>query len=261
AFSRQSFGPPGVPVDNVIAIERGGQALNDWELTYQMGGRVQQTIGDADISLHVISHIDRTTPSLLFLEDGSPAIAYQPVIQYGGTYTQLFGGLITKVEAAYRQFYRPPGGRTSIGILPDRPDYGQVALGFEYGFPRSDGGEGTLIMEVQSVLAVEGEGAFGLPSGDTGLALPLFQRDALIGYRWALNDAASQELLVTAIVDLVDADQFLISGTYSRRLGESFGLKTGLRIIQIPPGGDGPPVGFAALNGEHQVFVEVSKYF
>ncbi|MEM6731708.1 MAG: hypothetical protein AAF658_09135, partial [Myxococcota bacterium] len=131
AFSRQSFAPPGVAVDQVIAIQRGGNRVNDWEFTYQMGGRIQQTIGDADVSIHVISHIDRSTPLLVALEDGSPAVAYQPVIQYGGTYTQLFGGLITKVEAAYRQFYEPPGGRTEVGILPERPDFGQVAVGFE----------------------------------------------------------------------------------------------------------------------------------
>ncbi len=261
AFSRQSFAPPGVAVDNILAVQRGGRVIDDWELTYQMGGRVQQTIGDADVSLHVISHIDRTTPSLIFLDEQTPAVVYQPVIQYGGTYTHLIAGLIAKVEAAYRQFYRPPEGRIEVGILPDRPDYGQVAVGLEYGVPRDDGSEITWLLEAQTVLGVEGESFFGLPGGNTGLQLPLFQRDALVGMRYAANDVNGTEFLLTAIKDLTNSDQFLVNASYSRRIGETFGLKTGLRIIRIPPEPGEPPVGFTALNDEHQIYLEVSKYF
>lgn len=261
AFSRQSFAPPGIAVGEVLAVQRGGRVIDDWELTYQMGGRVQQTLGDADVSLHVISHIDRTTPSLIFLGDGSPAVIYQPVIQYGGTYTHLIAGLIAKLEAAYRQFYRPPDGRISVGVLPERPDYGQVAAGLEYGVPQDDGSEITWLLEAQTVLGVEGESFFGLPGGNTGLQLPLFQRDALLGMRYAANDVNGTELLVTVIKDLTDRGQFLVNASYSRRIGETFGIKTGVRIIRIPLEPGEPPVGFTALNDEHQLYLEVSKYF
>lgn len=261
ASSRQSFAPPGVEVERILALERGGDFLDDYEFTYQMGGRVQQTIGDADVSVHVISHIDRTTPQLLALEDGSTAVIYQPVVQYGGTYQQVFGGLIAKLEAAYRQFYRTPGGATALGALDDRPDYGQIAGGVEYGIPHEGGDESTLIFEGQTVLAVEGEGPFGLPSGDSVLALPLFQRDVLFGYRYSANDVEGREILVTGIVDATDPDQFLVNFSYSRRLGESFGLRGGLRIIRVPPEEGELPVGFTALNDEHQVYLELSKYF
>lgn len=261
AFSRLSFGPPGVDLDNVLALQRGGRFLADNEFTYQFGGRVQQTIGDADVSVHVVSHIDRSTPLLFIQNDGTPALVYQPVVQYGGTYQHIFGSLIAKVEAAYRQFYRPPNGETDRGVLAERPDYGQVAVGFEYGLPHDTGAESTLLFEGQTVLGVEGESFFDVPEGDIGLALPLFQRDVLFGYRYAANDIAGREVLITGIIDVENPEQFLVNFSFSRRMGETFGLKTGLRIIRVPPEGDGPPVGFAALNNEHQAYVEISKYF
>ncbi|MEO1173623.1 MAG: hypothetical protein AAFX94_16475, partial [Myxococcota bacterium] len=217
--------------------------------------------GDADVSVHVVSHIDRTTPLLFTQTDGTQALVYQPVVQYGGTYQQIFGPFIAKLEAAYRQFYRPPGGLTDRGVLPDRPDYGQVAVGFEYGIPHDEGDESSLIVEGQTVLGVEGESFFGVPEGDIGLALPLFQRDVLFGYRYSANDVAGREVLITGIIDAEDPEQFLINFSFKRRMGETFGLRTGLRIVRVPPEGDGPPVGFSALNNEHQVFLEVSKYF
>lgn len=259
-FSRLSFGPPGVALDSVLALERGGEFLSDRELTPQFGARVQKTIGDADVSMHVVSHIDRTTPLLFVQSDGVPALVYQPVVQYGGTYQHILGALIAKVEASYRRFYRPSGGRTDRGVLPDRPNYSQLAVGFEYGMPHASGGESTLLFEGQSVLGVEGEGFLGLPDV-AGLELPLFQRDVLTGYRYAANDVAGRELLLTVIVDAEDPKQILVNGTYSQRMGETFGLKTGFRFIRIPSDGEGPPLGFAALDKDHQVFIELSKYF
>lgn len=263
ANSRLSFGPPGFALNNVVALERGGQFLADWEATYQMGGRVQQTIGDADVSLHVISHIDRSAPQVVFFAPTAPpALVFQPVIQYGGTYQHVIDEWVVKFEGAYRQFYRPPGGLTERGFLPPRPDFGQVAGGVEYNIYHEAGYQSTLIVEGQSIFAVESEDFFDIPER-LDLTLPLFQRDILVGFRHARNDIPGQEVLLTAIVDTQKPEQFIINMNYSRRLSETFGLKTGARVIRVPPqeNAAGPAVGFAALNDDHQVYLNLTRYF
>ena len=213
------------------------------------------------MSLHVVSHVDRTSPQVLILPDGTPAAVFQPVIQYGGTYAHVIESLIAKLEFAYRHYHRPNGGVTSEGVIADRPNYGLLALGFEYLLPHESGSDSTVLVEGQTVFGVDGEGAFGTPSGDVGLTLPLFQRDLLVGYRYAFNDEKGREILLTFIIDVEDPEEFMANARYSQRLGETFGMVAGLRIIRVPAEGPGPAVGFSALNDDHQIYFNLTRYF
>ena len=131
-----------------------------------------------------------------------------------------------KVEAAWRLFHAPNLGDQDIVFLDGRggqPDHGRIALGLEYGLAHEAGSESTVILEGQALVGTTREVASKL---DT------FQGDALIGYRFALNDKDSTSLLVSAIADLEYFDEFIGSFSCERRFGETWVAKASIRWIQ-----------------------------
>ncbi|MEZ4272283.1 MAG: hypothetical protein R3C68_12900 [Myxococcota bacterium] len=100
--SRQGVFPPGLPVGPLLRMDAHGN-LADGDFGHQGGLRARQTFGSADLSLHFIHHMDRDQPEIVFdATAGELRPLFRTVTQAGGTYQQVFGSLILKVEAAYR---------------------------------------------------------------------------------------------------------------------------------------------------------------
>src|SRR5205807_886955 len=120
--SRLSFAPPGVDLQGKpLRIDRRG-AFTSGEYGPQAALQVRQVIGSADVAVHALEHMDRLQPIVLVDPTTlQPRLLYQTVRQVGGTYQQVLGGLVAKVEGAYRRFVSPRSEVTEqIGPLPRR---------------------------------------------------------------------------------------------------------------------------------------------
>ncbi len=252
--SRLSFLPAGMEVGEALWLEGDGN-ISDGSYGLQWGARFSQTISTADVSLHYIRHQDRHQPVMIAdTNTGKLRPLYLPVTDIGGTYLQVLSGWIVKLEYNYRNFDNPVDPVTfdfagSIPVL--QPDHSQLALGLEYGWSYSNGGEGTMIFE--------GQGFFGVNKNERA-ALHPFQRDMLVGYRHAWNDIMSREFLVTTIFDLERKREFLLNASYKQRLNDTWSVRLGVRVVDAPVKND-RPVGLEALHKSNQVYMTLTKYF
>jgi hypothetical protein len=241
--SRLHFAPPGLDLrGRMIQTDRDGR-LTDDDFGPQGALYVRQVMGQADISVHVVEHMDRYEPLVVVTDPAAPPhLLFQTVRQVGGTYQQVFGPVIAKLEGAYRHFLKSPA-------TPDR-DHGKIAVGLEYGLPHESGPESTLVVEGQAVLL-----------GDEALrrSISPFQRDVLGGYRLALNDEAGKELFVGAIFDLETRGEYLVSASYQQRLGETWTIKAGLRIFAAPD--SSPAGGIAGFRKSDHVRLTLTRHF
>ena len=101
--TRLRFGPPNITLGAPIRLKRNGtigssRAAPHWAV------RAQQTLGSADISVHVLQHTDRQLPLVVVDRSLRPSPLFQPMTQIGGTYQQALGPVLIKAEAAHR-FY------------------------------------------------------------------------------------------------------------------------------------------------------------
>lgn len=247
--SRLSFIPAGFTVLDPIWLEDNGKIASD-SYGEQYGLRFTQTIGDADIGIHYLDHMDRQFP--LFQVDaqtGSIQPIYLRVEDLGLTYSHVLGSWLLKVEYAYKDFQ----DQTSRAVFAfNQVDHQQAAFGLEYGWNGSSGSETTLIIEGQTLLdATEQERS----------QLSAFQRDALLGVRHAWNDVMGRELLVTLIGDLEKSEQYLLNLSYTQRLSDTWSIETGLRYIEAEPEPGRFPEGLENLDQADQVFLTISKFF
>lgn len=262
--SRLSFTPPSVRLGRALRLQGDG-TVTDGRWVSQWGVAAQQTVGDADVSVHVLQHVDRFLPVVgVDTRGGQLRPLFRPVLQVGGTYQQVFAGLIVKLEAAYLMFDRPAlaAGTPFVPLDPralgeDR-DHGAIAVGLEYGFSHDNGWETTLLVEGQSIFA-EGRGLRG--NARIRRELNLFQRDVLAGVRLALQDEADSALLAFLAVDVEDPDQIFANLGYGRRLGEEWSLKTGLRIFHLPPRDAAMPIGFERWHRANQLYLTLLRHF
>jgi hypothetical protein len=228
--SRLNFGPPGTDLRNARRLLDRNGALTDRDFGLQGAVQVRQVIKSADLTLHVLENMDRLEPIVLVdPATGNVSLLFQTVQQIGGTYQQVFGPLIAKLEGAYRHFIPPDAAAVGqLGPLPDQT-HGIVAAGLEYGLSHANGSQSTFLLE--------GEAVVGL-SEPARRALTPFQRDVCAAVRFARNDEASKELLLVTIVDLEQWGEYLVSAGYRQRIGETWTLNVGLRIFQaaaVPP--------------------------
>ena len=222
--SRLNFGPPGVDLRGRRRLLDRNGSLVDRNFGPQAALQVRQVLGSADVTLHVLEHMDRLQP-LALLDPATMQITllYQTVRQAGATYQQVLGPIIAKLEGTYRWFVEPsPTTTAQLGLLPQR-NHGTIAAGFEYGHPHANGSESTFFVEGQTILGVNQE---------TRLALSPFQRDLFLGWRFARNDEASKELLLATIVDLERRGEYLVNASYKQRLGDTWTVVLGLRLFQ-----------------------------
>ena len=237
--SRLSFAPAGVRVAAQWLGNDGQPESTNWDM--QWGARWAAVIGDADVAIHYLDHQDRQQPVIRVGDVvGQVWAAYLPVRDWGGTYAQVLGGSIVKLELGHKDF-------KTEGL----PDHTQVALGYEYGWVLGSGAQATMIAEAQNY--------FGVDESQRA-QLGIFQRDLLLGYRHAFNDSQSREILLTAIGDLERNHEYLVNLKFSQRLGETFTLELGLRWIDAPAK-DIQPQGLELLDGANQVFVNLRRFF
>jgi hypothetical protein len=252
-YSRLNFAPPGVDLrGRPKRLSRSG-ALTDSDFGPQAALQVRQVIGSADLSAHVLEHMDRLQPMILIdAATLTPVLLYKTGRQAGGTYQQVFGPLVAKLEGGYRWFVAPDAAAVQqVGPLPRR-NHGIIAGGLEYGIPHRNGSESTVLLEGETVLGVDEL---------TRRSLEIFQRDVFVGLRFARNDESSKEALVAAAIDLDLPGELLVDVRYRQRLGETWTVQVGLRLIEAKAV---PPLEARGLqllrNGSH-VYLTVTRHF
>ncbi|MCB1042451.1 MAG: hypothetical protein KDC35_05920 [Acidobacteria bacterium] len=238
--SRLSFAPPGFSTSEPLWLDDNGN-LDTSDSRFQWGLRWNAVLGDADLSLHYLDHQDRLQP-VVDVDVTSALVQpyYLPVHEYGGTYSQVVGASIAKLEVGHKDFQ-----------WDAVPDHTQVAIGWEYGWISANGAAPTLIMEAQNY--------FGVNESERA-ALGTFQRDLLVGYRHAFNDIAGRELLVTVITDLERSHEWLANLRYSQRLSDTWSVSAGLRYIDAPPKRT-LAQGLELLDGANQIFLTLKRFF
>ena len=212
--------------------------------------RITQSFRGIDLSLHVVHHLDRLQPEVLFVPDGPPRPLFRTVTQVGGTYQHVLGPLIMKVEAGYRWFAAPENNLTAFGPVQDR-DHLQVAVGLEYGFIIEDSVELTALAEGTSIFFV---------TEAVRRQLGIFQRDLLLGLRATLGDTNSTEMLFSTIVDLEDPDQLLFNVSYTQRFWETWAISAAIRMV-FSPLNQTLNQGFAVPPASDHVRLFVTRYF
>jgi hypothetical protein len=264
--SRLSFAPGQDLSAGRRMVDRDGD-VTEQEWGPQAAVMVRQVLGSADLTVHAVEHVDRSQPLVRIdpMAAGGPRpfLLFQTVRQVGGTYQHAIDALLVKVEGAYRRFVDPEGGLPGVapGLPPDAPpdparpdpslpDHGQVALGFEYGLTHEAGPESTLLLEGQALLGVAGEARRA--------ALSVFQRDVLLGYRLAMNDPASKEFMVGAVLDLERAGEALVNVSYQQRLGETWTVRAGLRLFVAERDAPGP---LSTLRRGDHVRLTLTRHF
>lgn len=253
--SRLNFVPSGIDLGPTLRVLRGGRVTAD-DFGLQGALRVTQSIGGADLGVHAVHHVDRSQPEVaLSPATGTVHPLFRTVTQLGGTYQQVLGDFVFKLEAGYRMFVEPQGPYVPVtgGAWPDR-DHLQVAGGIEYGLVHANGWESTIIAEAQSLFFADEA---------MRRALHIFQRDALLGYRLSLGDVSGTEFLATAIVDLEDPAQTLLNASIKRRLSDVWALSLAVRLVFGPSASTGGAGGTALIvppDSDH-VRVFLIRYF
>ncbi|MCB0355972.1 MAG: hypothetical protein KDD40_03140 [Bdellovibrionales bacterium] len=236
----------GFPVAEPIFVNKDGEII-ETEYSPQFGARLEYTFSDADVSLHFIDHIDRTTPFII-LTPSTVIPVYLPVQQVGGTFQMVMDSWVFKLEAAQRSYKE--NVNPTYGSL-DVPDHSVVALGLEYGWSSVRGSDTAIILEGQSLL--------GTTKEERAL-INIFQQDLLLGYRYAFNDVRGQEIFISTIFDLERDAEILYNLSYQRRITSRWKLNTGLRVIDAKPK-EAIPVGLERIDGANQVFFEFTRFF
>ena len=253
------IGDLSVPFAGFLPVDTfGNMRENYWG--HQWGARFEQTFGEADISLQYIEHFNRDQPFAVFDQSiQSTFLVFQPMRQFGLTYTQALGVFVLKCEAAHKNFLNPDQGsfQDKFGRLPDRDQF-HTAIGLDYLKSWSNGQDTTFLLEAQYI---ENIGAQQMNPNQAPALAPLFQNDLLIGFRHSWNDTKSRNLTVTAIADMVRFNQWFINGSYNQRVGESWGLTLGLRKIIIPPENASAPIAFEQWDGLTYPYLNIKRFF
>jgi hypothetical protein len=247
--SRIGFAPPGFNIGEALWVGEDGSLSRD-SFAPQGALRYRQNLGPADISLHAVRHFDRSQPVLVFDATANKfQPLYLPVTQLGGTYQQVLGAFVVKLEGAYRSFNNPDRA-TPLGIVSQK-NHGLAAFGLEYGFDQLGGAETTFIVEGQSVLG---------QNKATRANISLFQRDFLFGLRRAFNDTKSREIFASFIVDTERSNEYLFNISYSQRLTDTYSISTGGRLTQAPQK-RAVAQGLEILHGANQIFLTLKRHF
>jgi len=224
--SRLSFVPRAVALGDELWMDREGKKSED--TFYPQGAAyLTQTIGKADIAVHVVDHSDRAQPTITFdpqIMEARPT--YHSVTQFGMSYVQVVGSLIFKLEAARRVFHDPaPEDPEDILDVVEVPDHEQAAVGLEYGWTTDGGSDATIITEGQMVGIRE--------DAATRRELSPFQGDILFAYRHAFNDLKGREIVAVFISDLERPSEYVVAARYGQRLSDTWSVAGTVRSLRI----------------------------
>ncbi len=96
--SRLSFAPPGVVVGEPLRLLSNGN-FSDRNFGVQAALHATQKLGDGDLSLHVVHHMDRSQPEFVFdRRTVQVRPLFRKVTQFGGTYAHILDRIIVKLE-------------------------------------------------------------------------------------------------------------------------------------------------------------------
>lgn len=254
ASSRLSLAPDGVALGRILWAGR-DQQITDEFIEHQWALRVAQSIGGADVSLHVLQMQDRTQPTqVLDQSTGRLHPLYHFVTQVGGTYQQVFDAVVLKLEFAHREFGFPDETGDYQLIQREQLDHTQIAFGAEYGWGYESGAEGIVFVEGQAFVVYD----------DAERAEPdlhPFQRDVLLGYRHMSNDVDSTQFQAGVIIDTEIFPQLLFSASYSQRLTDVWSLGANLRVVHAPPEDTDRPFGLERLHEANELNLTLSRFF
>lgn len=245
--NRVSFFPEGTVVLEEDFVNQNGETKNDWASQWALKTNVSKWGGDW--SLYWVHHFDRSQPSIRQISPFELKPIFVEMDQVGLNLQQQVSDFIIKLEVAHRIF--------DEGLVSD--EYGAfnykthtiIAGGFEYVYGWNSGSETTFLTEVQ---VVEGVGR------DDRQAMNIFQRDALLGFRHSLNDAASSEIMFIAIADLEISKQIMLSLSYSKRIKNNWRMKVGGRYVDAPTD-NLLNIDLRTFDQDHQAYVELSRFF
>ncbi len=241
--SRLSFTPDSITNASRRFIDTDGEVIENQ--TYLSGILFYDLSAfGGDLKLFWYHGHDREQPQALLLPGPSLSLNFLAVDQIGLNIVKEVGTFMIKSEIAHKAYAENSNFQ--------RSDHTIVSIGIEKTFFWNKSQETMLILE--------GQGLFGAENDDDARALNFFQRDVLLGLRHSFNDAYSQEVFFSIIADVDKSKEILASISYTRRLSDQWKLSGSLRYIDAPQSGLFP-VGFESLDEDHQVSLQLSRFF
>ncbi|HTE52400.1 MAG TPA: hypothetical protein VK698_16225 [Kofleriaceae bacterium] len=219
--SRLTFLPAGVELGDTLWINRDGSPSDDL-FAHQGALRLVQTVGPADVSVHLVDHSDRNQPTFTFdPETRTVRPTFHTVTQAGVSYVQVFGGLLVKLEAAMRTFRAPD--LTEAPLVTPQRNHEVIAAGVEYTWTTAAGHQATVIAEGEAINQGKAIRA----------QLDPFQRDVLVGYRHFFNDVKGRDILLLFIADADRPNEYVASLQYSQRLTDQWNVAAVARSFRL----------------------------
>lgn len=217
----------------------------------QYGAFLSHTFDNSDLVLSFLRIIDRNRPGFTALTATTVTPIFYEIKQYGITYQHVFGSYLFKLEAAYFDLINTELKESNL-LLVTPKDHTEIAPGIEWSTSFAGGSETTFIIEYQRYFDTD----------ETYDDFYLFQNDILIGARYAFNDDIGQEILFNTIFDLAGRNERFYNLDYSRRIGNFWLWKLGLRIIDASLKESGATaVGLEQLRNSDRIFSNLTRYF
>jgi hypothetical protein len=267
--SKFYFNGAGLTIKEPLWWEEKGRVSFD-NYGFQGGAFLTQSLGPVDIVLYGVKKRDRSN-GILYKSSESDNIhpLFFPVTHFGGTLQWVFGGWNLKAEYDKRKFegdfartytlkdvdYDMLSGSASvfgqkIGV-ESLSEYDTLALGLEKTISWDGGSETTFILEAQSILS---------STKSERADLSVFQRDALLGLRHALNDIMGTEYFLSILKDIEREKEHMITLEYSRRLSDHWKIKLGAKYIEAPMKGT-IPQGLEFLHNKNELNMKLTRFF
>jgi hypothetical protein len=239
--------PNGLVLGEALFLKEDGE-FYDGNEAEQWGARFDISLGALDLSIHSISHINRSKPVLIAGVSGNVHPTYIPVVQTGGTIQWPLESWVIKVEGAYFDFQDKVS--TIYGDV-EQLRHGEAAVGLEYGWNHENGWETSVILEANGITGLD------KPQRQS---LSAFQNDSLLGVRLALNNEDSGELLFTVISDNERSHEQMYNFKYSQRLTDVWSIKMGARLVDAPYE-EAVATGIQVFHNDHQYYLNISRFF
>lgn len=245
--NRLSFLPAGLSVVSEAFVDKSGETHDNTGMQWAV--KTSYSKWGGDWSLYWVHQFDRSQPTFVSVSFTELKPVFVEMDQLGLNLQQQVGDFMVKLELAHRIFDENINSQ-DFGILQHK-SHTLMAGGLEYIYGWDKGSETTLLVEAQF--------AEGLGRADRR-GINLFQRDALIGFRHAFNNAAGSELVLIGIADLEVSKQLMLTLSYSQRLKHGFKIKIGGRYVDAPTD-QIINTDLRTFNKDHQAYFELSKFF
>ncbi|MCB0414076.1 MAG: hypothetical protein KDD50_07070 [Bdellovibrionales bacterium] len=209
----------------------------------------ETTLDNADLTIHIVHQMDRSHPLITYIPgETQMRPVYVSVLQLGGTFQMAYDDWVFKSEFAVKDFQDEK--ITSLGTFKQL-DHTAMALGAEYLISHRGGQESSLYMEYQTLVGLTQEEAY---------STQFFQNDLFYGWRFSFNDAYSQEVRLSLLVDLSRAHEQLIHFSYKRRLSDTWSMQMGANLVEAFRD-DLTPNGLELFSRNNEIFLKISKFF